>query len=482
MSMYGVRSMREQRGQLLRAIDDVFADQKRYSIKLRESDCRSRLAVLERFEKVFKSSYEQIYAAAFADFSKPSSEVDVTEILPIVSELKCVKKNLKRWMRAERVLPTPMLFGTSSKIVTEPRGVCLIVSPWNYPFNLTFCPMILALAAGNTVILKPSEMTPSMSAVLVSIITSVFDKKEVAIFEGDSDVAGYLTNLPFDHIFFTGSPSVGKKVMASAAKNLSSVTLELGGKSPVIVDDTAHLKSTAEKIVFGKFCNNGQTCIAPDHLYVHTAIYDDFMIHLGNSLERQYGPSEKLHENPDYCQIVNDTHFKRLERLLGDAREQGADVLAGGRVCRQKRFIEPTLLTNLNSDCDLMHEEIFGPILPIIRYGAIETVLKEINERPKPLALYIFSNDRDFQNKVVRETSAGDTCINQIAIHFLHEKLPFGGVNNSGLGKTGGKWGFDTFSHKRSVLNDKFTPSTLLTPPYKQPKRSIIKGFIRYFF
>ncbi len=472
----------EKKAQVLASIDDVFAEQKRYSLKLRESNYRERLAVLERFEKVFKSSYEELYAAAFEDFSKTSSEVDVTEILPIVSELKFVKKNLKRWMRAERVLPTPMLFGTSSKIVAEPRGVCLIVSPWNYPFNLTFCPMILALAAGNTVILKPSEMTPSMSAVIVSIVTSVFDKKEVAIFEGDSDVAEYLTNLAFDHIFFTGSPNIGKKVMASAAKNLSSVTLELGGKSPVIVDDTAHLMSAAEKIVFGKFCNNGQTCIAPDHLYVNNAIYDEFMTRLGDSLQRQYGPSEKLYENPDYCRIVNDTHFKRLEHLLDDALKQGAELLAGGRVCRKQRFMEPTLLTNLSSGCALMHEEIFGPILPIIRYGAIEAVLKEINERPKPLALYIFSNDRDFQNKVVRETSAGDTCINQIAIHFLHEKLPFGGVNNSGLGKTGGKWGFDTFSHKRSILNDRFTPSTLLTPPYKQPMRSIIRGFIRYFF
>ena len=474
--------MVEPKVQLLTCIDDVFAEQKRYSIELREGDYGARLAVLERFENVFKSSYEELYAAAFADFSKPASEVDVTEILPIVSELKLVKKNLKRWMRAERVLPTPMLFGTSSEIVTEPRGVCLIVSPWNYPFNLTFCPMILALAAGNTVILKPSEVTPFMSAVIVNIVNSVFEKKEVAIFEGDETIAGYLTSLPFDHIFFTGSPNIGKKVMASAAKNLASVTLELGGKSPVIVDDTVHLKSAAEKIVFGKFCNNGQTCIAPDHLYVKNSIYDDLVSLLSDCIKRQYGPLDKLHENPDYCQIVNDAHFRRLEHLLDDALQHGAEVLVGGRACSQKRFMQPTLLTNLSCGCDLMNEEIFGPILPIIRYDSIESVLQELCERPKPLALYIFSSDRDFQNKVVRRTSAGDTCINQIAIHFLHEKLPFGGVNQSGLGKTGGKWGFDTFSHKRSVLKDKFTPFAFLTPPYKQSMRGAIRGLIRHFF
>ena len=474
--------MVEPKVQLLTSIDDVFAEQKRYSIELRESDYEARLAVLERFEKVFKSSYGELYAAAFADFSKPASEVDVTEILPIVSELALVKKNLRRWMRAERVFPTPILLGTSSEIVTEPRGVCLIVSPWNYPFNLTFCPMILALAAGNTVILKPSEMTPFMSAVIVNIVNSVFKKKEVAIFEGDEAIAGYLTNLPFDHIFFTGSPSVGKKVMASAAKNLASVTLELGGKSPVIVDDTVHLKSAAKKIVFGKFCNNGQTCIAPDYLYVKNSIYDDLVSLLCDSIIRQYGPLDKLHENPDYCQIVNDAHFRRLEHLLDDALKQGAKVLVGGRGCSQKRFMQPTLLTNLSSGCDIMNEEIFGPILPIVRYDSIESVLQELSERPKPLALYIFSSDRDFQNKVVRRTSAGDTCINQIAIHFLHEKLPFGGVNHSGLGKTGGKWGFDTFSHKRSVLRDKFTPFALLMPPYKKSIRSAIRGFIRHFF
>ena len=313
-------------------------------------------------------------------------------------------------------------------------------------------------------------------------MNSVFEKKEVAIFEGDETIAGYLTNLPFDHIFFTGSPNIGKKVMASAAKNLASVTLELGGKSPVIVDDTVHLKSAAEKIVFGKFCNNGQTCIAPDHVYVKNSIYDDLVSLLSDCIKRQYGPLDKLHENPDYCQIVNDAHFRRLEHLLDDALKHGAEVLVGGRACSQKRFMQPTLLTNLSCGCDLMNEEIFGPILPIIRYDSIESVLQELCERPKPLALYIFSSDRDFQNKVVRRTSAGDTCINQIAIHFLHERLPFGGVNHSGLGKTGGKWGFDTFSHKRSVLKDKFTPFAFLMPPYKQSMRGAIRGLIRHFF
>ena len=266
--------MSELKPALKAKIDQVFAQQKDYALELRKSDYRQRLAVLDRFEQAFKAAYDDIHKAAAADFGKPEAEVDLAEIMPVRAELKHIRKSLKNWMKPEHVSATISMFGTKSRIVKEPKGVTLVVSPWNYPFNLTFGPMMWSIAAGNTVIIKPSEMTPKMSKVIGAIVKKAFRPEEVSLFEGKADVASYLTNLPFDHIFFTGSPAVGKHVMAAAAKNLTSVTLELGGKSPVIVDKSANLKKAAGSIVWGKFNNNGQTCIAPDYIYVHEAIKD----------------------------------------------------------------------------------------------------------------------------------------------------------------------------------------------------------------
>ncbi|HBO14813.1 MAG TPA: aldehyde dehydrogenase family protein [Porticoccaceae bacterium] len=463
-------------------IDCTFAEQRRYAIHLRGSDYRQRLQVLDRFERVFKASYEKLYRAAAADFSKPETEVDVTEILPILSELELVRKRLKRWMKPKSVLPALMVMGTSSKILYEPRGVCLVVSPWNYPFNLTFCPMILAVAAGNTVVIKPSEMTPNMSAVIEEIIKGTFEQKEVAVFQGDSATAGYLTSLPFDHIFFTGSPEVGRHVMAAAAKNLASVTLELGGKSPVIVERSANIEKSADTIVFGKFSNNGQTCIAPDYLYVESSIKEEFVAALKRSILRLYGTTEQLAANPDYCRVVNSRHFIRLQRLLDNAIENGAEVVHGGLHISESRLIEPTLLMGVSDELDIMQEEIFGPLLPLIEYHDLDQVIDDINARPKPLALYVFTAKRAVSEKIIRQTSAGDTCVNQIALHYMHPHLPFGGVNNSGLGKTGGRWGFEAFSHQRSVLEDKFSGTALLYPPYAPRVKGLIKKAMRYLF
>lgn len=472
----------DEHGEQQRAeIDHTFHSQRSYALTLRSTDYRQRLEVLARFEKVFKASYAKMYSAAAADFSKPEAEVDATEILPVVAELKQVRRQLRRWMKPKKVLPTMMVMGTSSKIVSEPRGVCLIVSPWNYPFNLTFGPMILAIAAGNTVIIKPSEMTPYMSAVIVDIVEQTFRSEEVAVFQGPADTSSYLTSLPFDHIFFTGSPRVGRHVMAAAAQNLTSVTLELGGKSPVIIDAKAALKKAADAIVFGKFCNNGQTCIAPDYLYVEASVKQAFIGELKASIAKQYGSIDDLASNTDYCRIVNDAHFTRLEGLLEDALEQGAEILAGGTRVREGRLIEPTLLEGMDDSAVIMQEEIFGPLLPIIEYSDLDEVIGEINRRPKPLALYIFSRDRAVQDKIIQQTSAGDTCINQIALHFMHPNLPFGGVNNSGLGKTGGQWGFDAFSHQRSVLNDKFSSTAMMYPPYTSRVRGMIKTAVKLF-
>jgi aldehyde dehydrogenase (NAD+) len=460
-------------------IDRIFALQQSYKITLRKTDWRQRLPVLERFERVFKASYTELYRAAATDFSKSETEVDAAEILPVLSELKHTRKKLKSWMKPRSVRPTLATFGTRSKIVTEPKGVSLIISPWNYPFNLTFTPMISAIAAGNTVIIKPSEMTPAMSAVIVDIVSQVFKPEEVCVFEGDASVASYLTSLPFDHIFFTGSPAVGKHVMAAAAKNLTSVTLELGGKTPVIVDQSANLKKAAASISYGKFTNNGQTCIAPDYIYVHQSVKDEFLAELTSAVADQYGDESAMAENPDYCRVVNQSHYQRIQSLLQSAVADGAKVIAGGQSVDNECFIAPTLLADVSTDSTIMQQEIFGPVLPIMTYSNTDDVIAFINNNPKPLALYLFSSDKKLNAKVLQETSAGDTSINATLLHSIHPNLPFGGVNNSGIGKSRGYWGYMAFSHERSVLEDKFSSSAILFPPYTGKVRKMIKMTLR---
>lgn len=456
-------------------IDNVFAQQKTYALALRKSDYKQRLAVLERFEKAFTAAYDDIHKAAAADFGKPEAEVDMAEIMPVRAELKHIRKSLKSWMKPEHVRATLSMFGTQSRIVKEPKGVTLVVSPWNYPFNLTFGPMMWSIAAGNTVIIKPSEMTPQMSKVIAAIVKQAFRPEEVSLFEGQADVASYLTNLPFDHIFFTGSPAVGKHVMAAAAKNLTSVTLELGGKSPVIVDKSANLKKSAASIAWGKFSNNGQTCIAPDYIYVHESIKDQLVSELTASIASQYGLGNDAKTNDDYCRVVNAGHHGRISDLLDDAKSKGGKVLTGGDVSKNEQFVAPTLIEGMSDDSSIMQEEIFGPLLPIITFSEIDAAIAYVNSKPKPLALYIYSTDDKVTDKVLQETSAGDTCVNQTVLHFLHQNLPFGGVNNSGIGKSGGVWGFRAFTHERSVLVDKFSSTSMLYPPYTPKVKKLIK-------
>jgi len=460
-------------------IDTVFAQQKDYALELRKSDYRQRLAVLKRFETAFRGALDRIHESAAADFGKPGAEVDLAEIMPVLTELKHVRKHLKEWMKPEPVKVTISMLGTKSKIVKEPKGVTLVVSPWNYPFNLTFGPMMWAIAAGNTVIIKPSEMTPKMSEVIGQIVKEAFRPEEVSMFEGEADVASYLTNLPFDHIFFTGSPAVGKHVMAAAAKNLTSVTLELGGKSPVIVDKSANLKKASKSIGWGKFNNNGQTCIAPDYIYVHKSIKDKFVAEMTATIKSQYGLGADAGANSDYCRVVNAGHHGRITRLLDDAKAKGGVVLTGGEVATESQFIAPTLIEGMSDDSAIMQEEIFGPLLPIITYSDINEVISYINAKPKPLALYIYSKDNKLTDKVIRETSAGDTCVNQTVMHFLHPNLPFGGVNNSGIGKSGGVWGFRAFTHERSVLVDKHSSLSMFYPPYTPGVRKVIKATMK---
>ena len=460
-------------------IDNAFACQQSYALELRKSDYKRRIAVLDRFEQVFRASEEKIYKSAAGDFGKPQAETDMAEIMPVLMELKHVRKNLKKWMKPVPVRATMMLFGTSSKIIKEPKGVTLIVSPWNYPFYLSFVPMICSIAAGNTVIIKPSEMTPNMSAIISEIVEKAFSPEEVCLFQGEANVASYLTNLPFDHIFFTGSPAVGKHVMAAAARNLTSVTLELGGKSPVIVDQSVDIKKAVKSIAWGKFVNNGQTCIAPDYLYIHESIKGEFVTEMVACVDKQYGLGNDAKDNDDYCQVVNDSHYQRIRRLLTDAQAQGGKLITGGQTDDAGRFIAPTLIEGMSRNSAIMSEEIFGPLLPIITFTDLDEVISYVNSKPKPLALYIFGKDSRNIEKILTETSSGDSCVNQTMMHNAHQNLPFGGVNNSGIGKSGGIWGFDAFSHGRSVLTDKFSSASMLHPPYTPKVRKLIKMAIK---
>lgn len=463
-------------------IQRVFKRQQKHALALRSSTAVERLEKIKKLEEAVIARREDIKKAAAADFRKSPVEVDLSEIFPVVSEIKHTRKKLKKWMKSKRVRPTSSMLGTQARVRYEPRGVCLVISPWNYPINLTLNPLVSAIAAGNCVMIKPSEMTPNCSALLKEIISSTFDPEEVSIFEGDAEVSKALLKLPFDHIFFTGSPAIGKIVMEAASRNLTSVTLELGGKSPVVVDSSADLKKTARNIAWGKFSNNGQTCIAQDYLYVQESVKDDFLQEMRTAVAEMYGANaEELQNNPHYCRMVNSRHFERVKRLLDDAVEQGAQLVVGGDCRADDQFIAPTLLTNVSKHSAVMKEEIFGPVLPIISYDTIEQPIQEINSRPKPLAMYIYSKDKPAIERLLRETTAGGTCVNHSLVHYLHGNLPFGGVNNSGIGNSHGEYGFRAFSHERAVLRERMSSTSMLYPPYTRFTRIMTNLTLKFF-
>ncbi|MDB5769533.1 MAG: alkH, partial [Collimonas fungivorans] len=403
----------------------------------------------------------------------------LSEILPVIAEANDAIRKLGRWMKPKKVWPSRMMAGTSGYTQYEPKGRVLIVAPWNYPVNLSLGPLVSALAAGNTVILKPSEMTPHASAVIGKIIRAVFTEDEVALFEGDAPVAQALLELPFDHIFFTGSPAVGKIVMAAAAKHLTSVTLELGGKSPTIVDETADLRAAAQNILWAKFTNNGQTCIAPDHIYVHASVKEAFLGHCVAVLESAYGKGAEQAGSANLARIVNQRHTARVKSLLDDATARGARIVTGGAIDEDQRYIAPTLLDGIPDDAKIMREEIFGPLLPVISYDQLDTVIARINAEPKPLALYVWSRKQANIAKVMQQTTSGGACINHCVVQFLHGNLPFGGVNNSGIGSAHGHYGFLAFSHERAVVRTRIMLAKMFYPPYSSLTRKLVALFIK---
>lgn len=434
-------------------LQEVFALQAATALRLRQSTWQERVAKIRQLRDAVIARTEAWYRAAHADFGKPPGEVDLAEILPVCLEANDAIRHLKKWMKPRRVRPTLLTLGTRSHVQHQPKGRCLIIGPFNYPVNLTLGPLVSAVAAGNTAIVKPSELTPHLSALIAEVVHEVFAEDEVAVLQGDAHLAIELQKLPFDHVFFTGSPAIGKQVMAAAASHLASVTLELGGKSPTIVDASADLRLAARNIMWAKFANAGQTCIAPDHVYVHHSVKDEWVRCCQREIEKAYGSSPQAQQaSPHLARIVNTRHASRLGTLLQDATARGARVLTGGAAMPEACFVQPTLLDQTPPDARVMREEIFGPLLPVIGYESLDEVIAAINADPKPLALYIYSRNRSHINQVLSQTTSGGACVNHSLVQFLQGRLPFGGVNHSGIGNAHGHYGFKAFSHERGVV------------------------------
>jgi aldehyde dehydrogenase (NAD+) len=448
-------------------ITRIFEAQKVNAYKVAQSNYRERIAKLKKVQQWLETNETSIQTAIYKDFKKSAGSVTVTELVPLFGELSHTIKNLRKWMKPTKVAAPLPLFGTTSYIQYEAKGVCLIIAPWNYPFLLAVHPMISAIATGNTVMMKPSELTPNTSAIIHEMATELFDKNEIAVIEGGVEVSQELLAKPFNHIFFTGSPKVGKIVMRAAANHLASVTLELGGKSPTIVDRTADMYTAGKKIAWGKVINNGQTCTAPDYLLVESSVKNKLIESIVRSFNRMLNPNgEGIKQSPDYARIINGHHFNRLKGLLEDAIDKGAKVEFGGELDELENYFSPTIISNVSDDMRIMHEEIFGPILPIVTFEKQEEALSMVLSRPKPLALYIFTKSDKNKAFFLKRTSSGGTVVNDCLIHYAHVNLPFGGVNNSGMGRGGGHFGFLDFSNIRPVLEQRFAQTSMLYPPY----------------
>lgn len=455
----------------------LWASQRERSVLLREAPVRNRAEKLRRMQRWILNHMNDIAGAAYADLRKPDFEAKLSEVYPVLSEIRQTLRHLKRWTAAVPAPAAPTFLGSSAYTYAEPKGVCLIISPWNYPFNLAVGPLVSAIAAGNTVILKPSEFTPHTNAVIAQMVKELFLPDEVAVVEGNASVARELLALRFDHIFFTGSPAVGKVVMEAASRNLTSVTLELGGKSPTIVDETADIRDAAEKIAWGKWLNAGQTCVAPDYLLVHHSVKEALMAELKKAAEKLYGADDT------YTSIINTRHYERLNTAIVDALSNDAKVEFGGRTEPDKCRIYPMVISGLRPNAQLLQEEIFGPVLPVVVFDQWEEAIHWVNAREKPLAMYFFSTSRERQVRVLKATSAGALLFNECVIQFGHPHLPFGGVNHSGIGKAHGHEGFLAFSNQKAVIRQRrgFTMAKSIYPPYNGMKRWVLEMMLRYF-
>jgi len=451
-------------------VKGLIARQREFFATGKPKEVEFRLQQLQKLKEAIQNQEASILKALKADLNKPEFE-GLFELV-VIKEINYALKNLKTWVKPKKVKVPIEQFPAVGKIYPDPLGVVLIISPWNYPFSLAISPLIGAIAAGNCALVKPSEISTHTSNVLAEIISQTFDPRYVAVVEGGKEITQELLAEKFDHIFFTGGTKVGQIVMEAAAKHLTPVTLELGGKSPCIVEPDINIKEAARRIAWGKFANAGQTCIAPDYLLVNSQVKPELIRHLKEAIKEFYGDDPA--SSPDYVRIINNLQWERLTKLL-----EGVEIIVGGQKNQSDRYIAPTLVNNVYWGDLLMQEEIFGPILPIVEYTKLEEALALINSRPKPLALYLFSQDKNKQQQVLRNTSSGGVCLNDTLMQGSLTDLPFGGVGDSGIGRYHGKASFDTFSHEKSVLEKTFWfELNWRYAPY-QGKVELLKSFLK---
>ncbi len=458
----------------MNTIEQILSKQREFFKTQATKDIVLRKKTLKALKKELISREQDIISALYKDFKKPRFESILSETEIVLHELNTTIENLNSWAKPKRVKASFLNFPSSDYIHSEPYGTVLCIGPWNYPYQLTLAPAIAAIAAGNTVVIKPSELTPNTSQLVEEIFTKIFKQEHVAVINGGIPVATKLLGQRWDYIFFTGSVPVGKIVAKAAAVHLTPTTLELGGKSPCIIDQTANIKLTAKRLVWGKFLNAGQTCIAPDYIIIHKDAKHSFYKAFKTELEKAYTKNPKQSE--DFARIINEKNFLRLTKMLEDQ-----SIVIGGEVDKTDLYIAPTLIDEPDLDSDVMRDEIFGPILPVISYESKEDIDRIISNYEKPLSFYVFSNSKSLIKKLMRLYSFGGGVINDTLIHFANDKLPFGGVGHSGMGAYHGKASFDTFSHKKPIVKKaNWLDVPVRYAPYNG-KEKLIKFFLKYF-
>lgn len=452
---------------------EILEKQKDFFRSGKTLDIAFRVEYLKKLKQTIKDYEELIFDALFKDLGKSRTESYMCEIGLVLDEISYMIKNIKKFAK-EQIVPTPMTnFPSKSKIKLVPRGNVLIMSPWNYPFLLAIEPLVDAISAGNTVVLKPSAYSPATSDVVFKIINNIFPEEYVKVVRGGRKENEALLSYKYDYIFFTGSQNVGKEVLRKSAENLTPVTLELGGKSPCIIDKTANIPLTAKRIVFGKFLNCGQTCVAPDYLLCHENVKDDLIAEIKKQIIKQFGENPLV--NKTYGKIINEKHFNRVKDLIDENK-----VIVGGKYDENTLKIEPTVMDNVSWDDLIMQEEIFGPILPILTFKSADYIIEKIENRTHPLALYVFSQDKKFIDKITSHCRFGGGCINDVVVHLATPEMPFGGFGESGMGAYHGKFGFETFSHRRSILDKSLCVDLPMRyQPYKTSYFKLLKLFLK---
>jgi len=450
----------------------LIAKQREFSNSGKTLDYKFRLATLKNLKEQIIKNESRIFDALYKDLGKPAFEAYASEIGVVLQEVNLALRNLRKWVRPKRVYTPLVHFISRSHYVYKPYGVVLIISPWNYPYQLLFDPLIGAVAAGNCVIAKPSQRATHASEVMIEIVNNNFNPEHIHLIPGGKEINQILLKEKYDYIFFTGSIETGKQVMKAAADNITPVSLELGGKCPVIVTDDADIKISARRILWGKILNAGQSCVAPDYVLVHKKVKENLIAELKLCLEKFLGndPSKSV----DYCKIINISNLERLKNYLNDGK-----IIYGGKTIPENLYFSPTMIEGISMDHPVMKEEIFGPVLPIIEYNDLDEAIKFITSLPSPLALYIFTNSTEKRNKIIQRTRSGGVCINETTVHFINPHLPFGGVGLSGMGRYHGRFSFETFSYKRSIMcKSNLIDFPIRYPPYRN-KINILRHFIK---